>query len=123
MKLTARTGQIVGAGMVDDDHNLMLMSTSGKVIRLPVSQIPTIGRQTQGVTLMKLDPDEMVATMTIAEKKDDEGIRPCLRSMVTGTSPASPERAGSRIFLAALRPARARGGSRRPRTAALSSMV
>ena len=73
MKLTARTGQIVGAGMVDDDHNLMLMSTSGKVIRLPVSQIPTIGRQTQGVTLMKLDPDEMVATMTIAEKKDDEG--------------------------------------------------
>jgi DNA gyrase subunit A len=51
----------------------MLMSTSGKVIRLPVAQIPTIGRQTQGVTLMKLDPDEMVATMTIAEKKDDEG--------------------------------------------------
>jgi DNA gyrase subunit A len=72
MKLTARTGQIVGAGMVDDDHNLMLMSTSGKVIRLPVSQIPTIGRQTQGVTLMKLDPDEMVATMTIAQRKDDE---------------------------------------------------
>ena len=35
MKLTTRTGQIVGAGMVDDDHTLMLMSTSGKVIRLP----------------------------------------------------------------------------------------
>jgi DNA gyrase subunit A len=72
MKLTTRTGKIVGAGMVDDEHNLMLMSTSGKVIRLPVSQIPTIGRQTQGVTLMKLDPDEMVATMTIVEKKEDE---------------------------------------------------
>jgi len=72
MKLTTRTGKIVGAGMVDDDHTLMLMSTSGKVIRLPVSQVPTIGRQTQGVTLMKLDPDETVATMTIAEKKDDE---------------------------------------------------
>jgi DNA gyrase subunit A len=72
MKLTARTGQIVGAGMVDDDHTLMLMSTSGKVIRLPVSQIPTIGRQTQGVTLMKLDPDEMVATMTTEQRRDDE---------------------------------------------------
>ena len=70
MKLTTRTGKIVGAGMVDDDHASMLMSTSGKVIRLPVSQIPTIGRQTQGVTLMKLDPDETVATMTIAENKD-----------------------------------------------------
>ena len=73
MRLTQRTGQIVGAGMVDDEHNLMLMSTSGKVIRLPVSQIPTIGRQTQGVTLMKLDPDEMVATMTIAERKGGGG--------------------------------------------------
>jgi DNA gyrase subunit A len=72
MKLTTRTGKIVGAGMVDNEHALMLMSTSGKVIRLPVSQVPTIGRQTQGVTLMKLDPDETVATMTIVEKKDDE---------------------------------------------------
>lgn len=72
MRLTNRTGKIVGAGMVDDEHNLMLMSTSGKVIRLPVSQIPTIGRQTQGVTLMKLDPDENVATMTIVDKKEDD---------------------------------------------------
>ena len=72
MKLTARTGKIVGAGMVDDEHLLMLMSTSGKVIRLPVSQVPTIGRQTQGVTLMKLDADETVATMTIAKRKEEE---------------------------------------------------
>ena len=72
MRLTSRTGQIVGAGMVNNDHNLMLMSTSGKVIRLPILQIPTIGRQTQGVTLMKLDPDEMVASMTIVEKKDED---------------------------------------------------
>ncbi|MCA9861509.1 MAG: DNA gyrase subunit A, partial [Thermomicrobiales bacterium] len=72
MRLTTKTGHIVGAGMVNDEHALMLMSTSGKVIRLPVAQIPTIGRQTQGVTLMKLDPDEGVATMTIVEKKEEE---------------------------------------------------
>jgi DNA gyrase subunit A len=72
MRLTEKTGQIVGAGMVNDDHALMLMSSSGKVIRLPVSQIPTIGRATQGVTLMKLDPEETVATMTIVEKKEEE---------------------------------------------------
>ncbi|MFT4039908.1 MAG: DNA gyrase C-terminal beta-propeller domain-containing protein, partial [Thermomicrobiales bacterium] len=77
MKLTNRTGFIVGAGMVGDDHALMLMSTSGKVIRLPVSEIPTIGRQTQGVTLMRLDTDESVATMTIVEKKEEE-IDPAL---------------------------------------------
>ncbi|MFN8593990.1 MAG: DNA gyrase subunit A [Thermomicrobiales bacterium] len=72
MKLTPRTGKIVGAGMVDDSHLLILMSTAGKVIRLPVSQVPSIGRQTQGVTLMKLDGDESVATMTVAERKEDE---------------------------------------------------
>jgi DNA gyrase subunit A len=80
MKLTGRTGKIVGAGMVGDDHALMLMSTSGKVIRLPVAQIPTIGRQTQGVTLMKLDADESVATMTIVEKKEEE-IDPSLPAL------------------------------------------
>jgi DNA gyrase subunit A len=80
MRLTAKTGQIVGAGMVNDEHALMLMSTSGKVIRLPVSQIPTIGRTTQGVTLMKLDPDETVATMTIVEKKEEE-IDPALPAL------------------------------------------
>jgi DNA gyrase subunit A len=72
MKLTPRTGQIVGACMVDNDDLLVLMSSSGKVIRLPVAQVPTIGRQTQGVTLMKLDPDETVATITIAGRKDGE---------------------------------------------------
>jgi DNA gyrase subunit A len=72
MKLTPRTGKIVGAGMVDNEQKLMLISTSGKVIRLPVSQVPTIGRQTQGVTLMKLDPDETIASMTIVDKKEDD---------------------------------------------------
>jgi DNA gyrase subunit A len=72
MKLTSRTGKIVGARMVDDEANLVLMSTSGKVIRMPISQVPTIGRQTQGVTLMKLDTEETVASMTIAENKDGE---------------------------------------------------
>ncbi len=72
MKLTNRTGTIVGAGMVNDDEDLMLMSTSGKVIRLHLNQIPTIGRQTQGVILMKFAADEAVATIAIVEKKDDE---------------------------------------------------
>ena len=72
MKLTNRTGTIVGAGMVNDDEDLMLMSTSGKVIRLHINQIPTIGRQTQGVILMKFAADEAVATIAIVEKKDDE---------------------------------------------------
>ncbi|MDQ3694944.1 MAG: DNA gyrase subunit A [Chloroflexota bacterium] len=71
MKLTPRTGLIVAAGMVHPGHSVMMMSTAGKVIRIPAAQIPTIGRATQGVTLMRMDDNEVVATMTIVEDKDD----------------------------------------------------
>jgi DNA gyrase subunit A len=89
MKLTDRTGKIVGAGMVDDDDDLMLMSNTGKVIRLHINQIPTIGRQTQGVTLMKLAGDELVATMAIVEEKEENGNAdlPTLNGRENGARP------------------------------------
>ncbi len=76
MKLTSRTGLIVAAGMVGAGHSVMMMSTGGKVIRIPASQIPTIGRATQGVTLMRMDDNEVVATMTIAEDREDGAEEP-----------------------------------------------
>lgn len=90
MKLTDRTGKIVGAGMVDDDDDLMLMSNTGKVIRLHINQIPTIGRQTQGVTLMKLAGDELVATMAIVEEKEEHGNAdlPTLNGRENGARPS-----------------------------------
>src|SRR5690606_27523398 len=48
MKLTKKTGLIVAAGMAGDDHQLMLMSTNGKAIRMAVSGLRPIGRATQG---------------------------------------------------------------------------
>jgi DNA gyrase subunit A len=78
MKLTRKTGLIVAAGMVHPSHSVMMMSTAGKVIRIPAKQIPTIGRATQGVTLMRMDENEVVATMTIAEEREDNGALPDL---------------------------------------------
>ncbi len=72
MKLTDRTGPIVAAGMVQSDQTVMMMSTAGVVIRIPASQIPLIGRATQGVTLMRFSGKEQVATMTIVDEKEED---------------------------------------------------
>ena len=71
MRLTPRTGLIVAAGMVTPEETVMMMSTSGIVIRIPASQISRIGRTTQGVTLMRLSDQEQVASMTIIEEKTE----------------------------------------------------
>lgn len=70
MKLTDRTGDIMGAGMVSEEDALMLMNTSGIAIRMSAGQISRIGRTTQGVRLMKLGDGEEVASMAIIEPRD-----------------------------------------------------
>ncbi len=72
MKLTQRTGHIVSAAMITSEHTVMMMSSSGRVIRISAEQIPTIGRATQGVTLMRLDDTETVASMTASRTRDGE---------------------------------------------------
>jgi DNA gyrase subunit A len=70
MKLTPRTGLIVGAGMARPDDHVMLLSANGILIRIAASQISLIGRDTQGVTLMKLGAKDSVASMTIVTPKE-----------------------------------------------------
>ncbi|HEX2815589.1 MAG TPA: DNA gyrase C-terminal beta-propeller domain-containing protein, partial [Phenylobacterium sp.] len=52
---------------------LMLITDGGKLIRMPVDGIPTIGRNTQGVRLIRLEPEEKVVAMErMAEKEEGE---------------------------------------------------
>jgi DNA gyrase subunit A len=71
MKLTPRTGRIVSAAMISDDYLVMMMSSAGRVIRIGAKDIPCIGRATQGVTLMRMDEGEIVASMTASPLRDD----------------------------------------------------
>ncbi len=71
MKLTPRTGGIVAAAMVTSDHLVTMMSTAGKAIRIRASQVPCIGRATQGVTLMRMDATERIRTMAIADPREE----------------------------------------------------
>lgn len=62
MKITGKTGKVVGIRTVRDGQELMLISTEGIVIRMNVDDISIISRNTQGVTLMKTDTNDKVAS-------------------------------------------------------------
>ena len=67
-----RNGKLVGAVLVDDRDQIMLISTGGVLIRTPVGQIREMGRSTQGVTLINLDAGERLAGIEkIVEPEDD----------------------------------------------------
>lgn len=67
LKRTPKTGDLVGAQMVRPDQTVMLISSSGQVIRMPAEQISLIGRATQGVTVMKPKPNEVVVSVAISD--------------------------------------------------------
>ncbi len=63
IKVTARTGPVVGVRAVDDDDEILLGTTGGVFNRIPVSQIPVLGRHAQGVRVLKLGEGETLATV------------------------------------------------------------
>lgn len=70
-KITEKTGDIVGAKLVQDDHDLLLITTEGIVIRISVNDISVIGRNTSGVKLMNIDQDSDITVASIAKVRDD----------------------------------------------------
>ncbi|GIW42320.1 MAG: DNA gyrase subunit A [Candidatus Binatia bacterium] len=74
MRVTEKTGPVVGVRMVTDEDDVMLITDGGKVIRTPVKGISVIGRNTQGVRLFDLEPGErVVGVARLAEKDEEEG--------------------------------------------------
>jgi DNA gyrase subunit A len=63
VQLTEERGHLSGALVVRDGYQVMLMSTGGTVIRIPVEDVKRLGRATQGVIVMRLRGDEQVSTL------------------------------------------------------------
>ena len=67
VKLTAKTGPVVKGliitGEERTDGELVIMSKKGQVIKLPLKQVPTLGRQTQGVRVMKMREGDSIASV------------------------------------------------------------
>ncbi len=60
MQTSERNGQVVGALLVNDHDELMIITDGGTLVRTRVAEISVVGRNTQGVTVIKLDKDEKV---------------------------------------------------------------
>jgi len=83
IKTTDRNGFVVAVKEVVDGDELMIITRSGQMIRMPVSGISVIGRNTQGVRLVNLSPagegellPDAVAAVTRVVSEDDEGAAP-----------------------------------------------
>lgn len=73
-KVTEKTGVLIGAKLVEENDEILLVSMDGNIIRLNVSDISVLSRVTQGVTLMRTDGDNKVVSIARinADMKDDE---------------------------------------------------
>jgi DNA gyrase subunit A len=70
---TKRTGPVVGVQVVREGNEIMMLSVDGIMIRMKVSEISKLGRNTQGVTLMRLDEnDRVIGVADIVGKEDEE---------------------------------------------------
>jgi DNA gyrase subunit A len=74
IKTTERNGKVIGCRLVTDGEDLMLVTSIGKVIRMAVKGIPTLGRNTQGVRLVRVeDGENVMAFEALAESDESAG--------------------------------------------------
>ncbi|MEM9558277.1 MAG: DNA gyrase subunit A [Acidobacteriota bacterium] len=73
LKVTEKTGAVVGVRQVAADDGMMLITQNGKLIRILVDGVRIVGRSTQGVKVMDLDDDDrLVALAKIVEREDED---------------------------------------------------
>lgn len=72
MMLTDKTGDLTCLKMVKGDEDLMLIRDDGTIMRMPVSQVNVIGRNTQGVRLMRVDEGTKVVSIAVAPHSEEE---------------------------------------------------
>src|SRR5690606_1856979 len=88
IQCSERNGKAVGAVLVKDDNEIMLISNGGTLIRTAVADISVMGRNTQGVRLVSLNEGEALAGLeTIEESDEDEDSDPSASSSASSSAP------------------------------------
>ena len=72
LNTTEKNGNIVSFKIVEGNEDLMIITNSGMMIRLPLDQISKTGRVAQGVRLINLKDEQKVSTIAIVNKEDEE---------------------------------------------------
>jgi DNA gyrase subunit A len=73
MNVTPKTGKVVSLTDITDSDDLVVMTQKGILIRQPADSIRVIGRNTQGVRLIRLDEGDTIADITVVPRDDEEG--------------------------------------------------
>src|ERR671935_2783327 len=95
VQLTEARGQLAGALVVRDGYQVMLMSTGGTVIRIPVEEVKRLGRATQGVIVMRLREGEYVSTLApVIEQANGNGGPSVPTEVAEATAPSDTETPG-----------------------------
>jgi DNA gyrase subunit A len=76
IKTEGRNGDVIGIAAVDDDDEVIVMSSAGQAIRTYVKGISVIGRNTQGVRIIRLKEGEKAATFAVVPKEEKLGDTP-----------------------------------------------
>ena len=71
LSITDKNGALVAHKVVKDEADLMIITESGMLIRLPINQISQLGRVTQGVKLINLKDNQFVSTISVVDKVDE----------------------------------------------------
>ena len=71
-KIIDKTGPLVGAKLVDNSREIMLITNEGIIIKMAVCDISIIGRNTSGVKLMSIDPESNIVVASIAKVRESE---------------------------------------------------
>ena len=65
---------MIGLTIVHPDSNILLIDQAGKIIRLPASEVRTMGRQAKGVRLIRLEDDQKLTAVVAFEGSDDTPV-------------------------------------------------
>ncbi len=105
IKVTERNGRVVSMKAVTDEHDIVLITRGGIIMRTPVSEIRSIGRATQGVRIMNVKDEDQLTTVERVVREDPaestEGAAdapeedPGIRSDAAGGGPSSEEHGAS----------------------------
>ncbi len=91
LQTTERNGEMVAALQVNSDHELMMISSTGTLVRTPVAEISIVGRNTQGVRLIRLGEGERLTGIERIESLGEEATPETSPPALGGGDPDAPE--------------------------------
>lgn len=90
IKVSERNGKVVGAIQVEETDQIMMITNAGTLVRTRVSEVSIVGRNTQGVTLIRTTEDELVVGLQRVEDEDDALDDDEVNEVINETSPEEP---------------------------------